>query len=134
MAGRGLLGRASIAVLLACLLGGCAVFERENRRALNALDEHAAPANAAARWSLAPLALPVGVAAVTVDMLLVHPVCSIDDAWADTVDWLWTPRGESRFRRAVMLPLAAAATPVVFAGDLVARAAFPIDSHECAAP
>lgn len=122
--------RAAISAALVLALAGCAVFESENRRTLNALDEHAAPASAAGRWALAPVALPVSLVAALGDMVIVHPICSIDDAWGDTVDWLWTPRGESRFRRAVMLPLAALATPVLFVGDLAARSAFPIDPRK----
>lgn len=118
-----------VTLALALLLAGCAVFDRDNRRLLTALDEHATPPRAAARWALSPLAFPAGLAAVTLDMVVVQPVCSVDDAWADTVDWLWTSHGESRFRRAVMLPLAVAATPPVFAGDWLARSVFPIDAR-----
>src|SRR5512139_3831993 len=118
-------GRAAISLALALCVSGCAVFARENRRTLNALDEHATPRSAAARWALSPLALPVGLGALTLDMLVVQPVCSVDDAWDDTVEILWTPRGESRFRRAVMLPLATAATPLVFSGDLLGRSLLP---------
>lgn len=125
-----LFARAASAALIALALSGCAVFERENRRTLNALDEHATPASAAARWALSPLALPLSLVAAIGDMVIVHPVCSIDDAWADTVDALWTSHGETKFRRAVMLPLATLATPVVFTGDLLARSLFPIDPNE----
>lgn len=118
-------------VLLGCAAtSGCAISSRENRRTLNALDEHATPPSATARWAMAPLALPVSLGAVIGDMLLVHPICSIDDAWADTVDALWTSHGETKFRRAVLLPLATLATPIVFTGDLIARALFPISNHK----
>ena len=119
-----------VTLALALLLAGCAVFERDNRRALVALDEHLTPANTAARWALAPLAAPVAFAAVALDMVVIQPICSVDDAWADTKDWLWTSQCESRFRRAVMLPLAVAATPPVFVSDWLARAVFPIDARE----
>lgn len=129
-----LVARSAGAALVALALSGCAVFERENRRTLNALDAHATPASAGARWVIAPLALPASLVVAVGDMLIVHPVCSIDDAWADTVDALWTSHGETKFRRAVMLPLAALATPVVFTGDLLARSLFPIDPNERLAP
>lgn len=121
--------RPALAATLVLALSGCAVFEAKNRRTLNALDEHAAPPNAAARWALSPVALPVSFVAALADMVIVHPVCSIDDAWHDTVDWLWTSHGESKFRRAVLLPLSALATPFVFTGDLLARSVFPIPPH-----
>ncbi len=126
--------RSSLAALLALGLTGCAISESENRRTLNALDAHATPSSAAARWAVTPLALPVSLVAAVGDMVVVHPICSIDDAWADTVDALWTSRGETRFRRAVLLPLAAIATPFVFTGDLGARALFPIDPNDRLAP
>ncbi len=115
---------ASSTALLCSLLASCAVVERENRRLLSALDEHAIPASEPARWALAPIALPLGLAAVTTDAVIVHPATVLDDAWGDTVEWLWTSRGDSRFRRAVMLPLVTIATPVVFSGDWLGRAVF----------
>ena len=124
--------RASLAALLA--LSGCAISESENRRTLNALDAHATPSSEVARWASSPLALPVSLVAAVGDMVIVHPICSIDDAWADTVDNLWTSHGETKFRRAVMLPLAAVATPFFFTGDLGARALFPIDPNRRLAP
>ena len=130
MGARRRFGRAAISVGLLLCLSGCAISERENRRTLNALDDQLTPRSDVARWALSPLALPVSLVAVTIDAVVVHPVCSIDDAWGDTVDWLWTPRGESRFRRTILLPLAAAATPFVFTGDLAARSLFPIDARK----
>jgi hypothetical protein len=126
--------RRALGAALVLTLSGCAVFEADNRRTLNALDAHASPPNAAARWALAPVALPVSFVAALADVVIVHPVCSIDDAWHDTVDWLWTPHGESKFRRAVLLPLSALATPFVFTGDLAARAVFAIPPHGEEAP
>jgi hypothetical protein len=115
--------------LLALAASGCAIAERDNRRTLNALDEHATPASEPARWALAPLALPVSLVAAAGDMLIVHPVCSVDDAWADTVDVLWTSHGETRFRRVVMIPLAALTTPPFFAGNLLFRSLLPVDPN-----
>jgi hypothetical protein len=101
--------------------------ERDNRRTLNALDASLTPESAAARWAAAPVALPTGLVALAVDAVVVHPACSIDDAWGDTVEWLWTPDpDESRFRRAVLLPLVTLATPPVFVGDWLGRALFAI--------
>lgn len=121
------MARSMLLLLLAmawALTAGCAVFKEENRRTLNALDEHLTPSSVGARWVFAPLALPIGLAGGATDLVLVHPACVIDDAWGDTVELLWTPRGESRFRRAVMLPLVTLATPFVFIGDWLGRAAF----------
>lgn len=121
-----------VAALLAACLASCAVMERENRRTLNSLDEHWSPSSEAGRWAAAPVALPAALVGLVVDGLIVNPAVVVDDAWADTVDWLWTPKGESRFRRAVMLPLAALATPFVYVGDWIRRGFFagPRDEAE----
>lgn len=114
-----------LAILL--LLPACAMAERDNRRTLNAMDASLAPAAAGARWAAAPLALPAGLVGLAADALVVHPACSLDDAWGDTVEWLWTPDpDESRFRRAVLLPLVTLATPPVFLGDWLGRALLAI--------
>ncbi len=117
-----------VVLLLGC--AGCAISEKENRRTLNALDARVIPEGEAARWALAPVALPAGLVAAAVDMVVVHPATVFDDAWGDTRAWLWTSRGESRFRRAVMLPLVTIATPFVYVGDWLGRAIFAIDPRE----
>ena len=120
--------------LLACtlfaLLAGCAIVRPENRRTLNALDAHVIPDLAATRWVAAPVALPAALVAVAADVVIVHPCCVFDDAWGDTREWLWTPRNESRFRRAVMTPLCAFATPFTFLGDWLWRAMWDIEPRE----
>jgi hypothetical protein len=118
-----------LAPCLACTVA-CAIGERENRRVLNALDARAAPATDGGRWALAPLALPAGLLAGLADMLVVHPSTVFDDAWRDTVDLLWTSREESRFRRALFVPLAALATPFVYVGDWLGRAVLAIPPHD----
>ena len=118
--------RTAVLMLLLLLCAGCAVFNKDNRRTLNALDEHVAPESTAARWALAPVGLPVGLVAGVLDMVIVHPATVFDDAWGDTKQLLWTPRDESRFRRAIMLPLATIATPFVYLGDWLGRALFDI--------
>lgn len=116
--------------LLLFLAAGCATSEHDNRRMLNALDAHLTPRSPTARWIAAPVTLPVGVVALVGDAVVVHPCCVLDDAWRDTRGWLWTSHGESRFRRAVMIPLSALATPFVFTGDWLGRAIFDIEPHE----
>ncbi len=108
------------------LAASCAIAEPDNRRTLNALDAHLTPTSTSARWLASPVALPVGVLGVAADALVVHPCCVLDDAWGDTVEWLWEPREESRFRSAVMTPLRVIASPIVFVGDWLGRATFDI--------
>ena len=99
---------------------GCAVMEPGNRRTLNALDERWAPPTPAGRWAAAPVAFPAAVVGLLADALVVNPALAVDDAWSDTVEWLWTPDpDESRFRRALIVPAAALATPFVYVGDWI---------------
>jgi len=116
--------------LFLLLLAGCAVFEQENRRTLNAMDERFTPDSTAARWALAPIGFPAGLVGGVLDMVIVHPSTVFDDAWGDTIELLWTPRDESRFRRAIMLPLVTIATPLVYVGDWLGRAIFAIPPRE----
>lgn len=114
------------AIALWCCLSGCALFDRDNRRTTSWLDENATPASDGARLALAPLALPAGVVALAADAAIVHPISVVDDAWGDTVELLWSPRDESAFRRVVLTPLAAIATPLVFTGDWLGRSLLPL--------
>lgn len=122
---------AGCAIVFAIALSGCTVFDDEQRRTLNWLDESLAPESAGARYALLPVAVPVGFVALTADAVVVNPVMSIDDAWLDTRDLLWT-RGEdvSNLRRVLVAPFAAAATPIVFAGNWLGRCLFPFDPYE----
>lgn len=125
-------GRLCAALALALtLLCSCAVTVEENRRALNALDASSlAPSSTSGRWALSPIALPAGIVTLVVDAVLVHPTTVWDDAWGDTIELLWTPRDESRFRRALMLPLVTLATPLVYIGDGLGRAIFAIPPRD----
>jgi hypothetical protein len=112
--------------LLLLLAAGCAMAAPENRRTLLWLDDNLKPASGVARGALLPAAIPIGLAALAVDAVVVHPVTVVDDAWGDTVDLLWTTRGETPLRQALFAPIAALATPFVFAGDFLGRCNFAI--------
>lgn len=99
---------------------------RDHRRTLDWLDETWTPASPVARRAVLPLAIPVGVVGLLTDTVLVNPACAVDDAWGDTVELLWTPREESPLRRALFVPLATVATPLVFAGDWLLRCLLPL--------
>ncbi len=119
-------------LLVACLLvSGCAVGEVANRRTLNELDHHLTPSTATGRWAAAPVAFPTALVSLAADAFVVHPSTVFDDAWRDTRDWLWTPDpSESRFRRAVLFPVTLLATPFVYVGDWLARAAFALGPND----
>jgi hypothetical protein len=120
----------SIAMPLLLLGAACSMFRTDNRRTLNLLDRELTPKDTAAKVALAPIALPVGVAAFAADLAVVHPVATIDNAWNDTEELLWRSRDESALRRALVVPIAAIATPFVFAGDWFGRWLLPITSED----
>jgi hypothetical protein len=107
------------------LLAACTAV-RDGRRTLDWLDANLTPSSPAARGVLLPVAIPVGVVGLLTDVLLVNPVLAIDDAWGDTTDLLWTSQEESTLRRVLFTPLAAVATPFVFAGDWLGRSLLPL--------
>jgi len=111
-------------------LAGCAIANPDNRLLLNAMDANLTPSSTAGKWALAPLALPAGLAAGVLDAAVVRPVTQLDDAWGDTVDVLWDIGDETTFRQAVLTPLAAIATPLVFAGSWVTRSIFDVGDRE----
>ncbi|MCB9876948.1 MAG: hypothetical protein H6835_05015 [Planctomycetes bacterium] len=122
--------RSAVMLCALPLLGAaCAMANGDRRRVLNVLDHNLTPSSATGRWLLSPVALPVGIVAGVADAVVVHPVSQLDDAWLDTVDLLWVSHGDSPLRRAVLIPVAALATPLVFAGDWFGRAVFDIDDH-----
>jgi len=62
-----------LALLIAVISASCAMSESDNRRLLNALDEHLAPESTAGKWALAPVALPTGLVAFAVDAAITVP-------------------------------------------------------------
>ena len=115
-------------LLLLGLFAGCAVFNEENRRTLNRLDEWIQPETTGARLALAPAAVPLGTVAGATDMVLVHPVSVIPDAADDVYQLYWKPREMDWLRKVLLYPVYAIATPPTFAGDWLARSLFAIGS------
>jgi len=112
-------------VCLAVLFAGCTTMRDDSRRTVDWLDGNLTPESPVARGALLPLAIPVGFLGLVTDTVVVNPACAVDDAWGDTVELLWTSREESPLRRALITPLAAVATPFVFAGEWLWRSIVP---------
>lgn len=110
-------------------MAGCAMMEKPNRRALNALDHRIHIESRALRIAAAPLMVPLATGALAADALVVHPVASIPRAADDTAAVLWGDRRQRDFREVLVLPLRAAATPVVFVGDWILRATLSMDEE-----
>lgn len=112
--------------LLCC--GGCAVFNRDNTPALNFVEQHLIPKENPGRALSYPLVIPVGLTAATLDMFLFHPLSVTADAWHDTNDLLWDKLDWDRHyvtTTASTLPRAAA-VPLVFIADFLARSTFDL--------
>jgi len=108
------------------MLTSCAMSNPERRKLLNYIDEHWSPSTTTGRWLASPVALPAGVVAGATDALVLHPVSQFDDAWVDTVDVLWDFDDSTDFRTALLTPLLALATPVVYAATWTTRSLFDV--------
>ena len=114
-------------VIVVSMTCGCAMFEEDNRRVLNALDETIQPKTVSGRVALAPLGVVAGTAGLAADALVVNPVHQIPEAWDDTAELCWEFGNMSPLRQAVLFPLRLGATPPTFIGDWLCRAMFDID-------
>ncbi len=123
MPGKQTMGR--VCLMLGLAVSGCAMFDSDNRRTLNLLDRHITPDSLGTQIALAPAVLPLGGIALAVDQFIVHPVCVSDDAWDDTRTVLWESDDPSLFRRVLLVPLVALATPFFYLGDFLIRASTP---------
>lgn len=116
---------ARVCLLVGLAVSGCAMIDQDNRRTLNLLDRHISPDSLGTQLALAPVVLPLGGVALAVDQFIVHPVCVGDDAWDDTRRILWESDDPSLFRRVLLVPLVALATPFFYLGDFLIRASTP---------
>jgi hypothetical protein len=121
-------GKALLALLLAAALpasAGCAWRNREHTPLFNASEKYLVPREQPARALSYPVTVPVSLAAVTLDLLLVHPAMELPRAYDDTKDALWDIRWrdwrEGAFTESAKLLPRVALTPAMFAGDWLAR-------------
>ncbi|PJZ75797.1 hypothetical protein [Leptospira neocaledonica] len=121
----------SIAVFLIFVLGfsNCAVFNRNNTPLVIKVEENLVPEETGYKILAAPVYIPLGLVAVILDLIIVHPIIRIPDAFNDTVKLLWTPRDAGYVTRMGFLPISTAMTPVVFILDLFARSSFDINGN-----
>lgn len=122
--------RALIIVMLSLQLvtSGCAVFNRDNTPALNLVERKLFPEDKTARLAAYPVLIPLSLAAVTLDMVLLHPASQIPKSWKDTRESLWDDfQWENMYvTESAALPLRVAATPVIFGGSFLARSTLDI--------
>ncbi len=121
------LGTLALLLLAASSLpiSGCAWRNREHTPLFNASEKYLVPKSQPARAISYPVTVPVSLAAVTLDLLLIHPLMELPKAYDDTKDALWDLhwgdwKGSAFTASTTLLPRVAL-TPVVFAGDWLGR-------------
>lgn len=114
---RRIMGWMAVAVLLTVVgpMTGCAIFNDDNRRTLNKMDELVAPQSAGAQVALAPLAIPVASGALLVDAAVVNPVMALEPAAEDTYELYWKPREVEPLTRAMLFVPIVVLTPPTYA-------------------
>ena len=119
----------AIAVLFLC--AGCAVFNRDNTPTVNLVEERLIPAENPARTLSYPVMIPVGLVAVIIDCVIVHPVTVADDAFGDTTDALWDcfEWDTEYVTECGSLVPRTLLTPIVFTGCFLGRSTFDIPPH-----
>ena len=122
----------SAAAALACT-GGCAFMNRDNMRTLNWLEDDVMPEKGTtARQLTYPITVPLGLCAMAADIIVVHPICSVDDAVLDTDDACWSKFDWDKgyVTECAQLPFRVVFSPVVLVGDWALRCMFDIGPNK----
>ncbi len=114
-----------IAVMgLAC--SSCAFMNRQNLTLTNLSRKHLVPDNTAMQWVTSPVWVPLGLVAGVTDVVLVHPVSVIDDAWSQTAATVWAPSGSGYVAETALFPLRVVATPPHWVVGWLGRSIFDV--------
>ena len=124
------MNRALLMLLPLCVCCSCAVAVPENRRLVTWVEENLVPEGETEKVLVAPVVLPIGMAAGVLDAFVVHPAYVIDDAYESTMDALWRDVDLGYVTYCGSLPFRAALTPVVFFGGALARSIFDIEPYK----
>lgn len=113
------------------MTSGCAVFNEDNTPTLNWSEKHLVPDSPGAQLATAPLTVPAGLTAVTIDAVIVNPAMVIDDAGQDVGELLWDDLEwrDHYVTECAFLPLRTASTPPAFSLVFIGRACFDIDDR-----
>lgn len=118
-------------VLLSAILStlsGCAMFNRENTKALNFVESHIVPSDPLVAKATYPLTIPVSIVAVTFDAFLFHPLAVVPDAVDDMQEWAWDNMDWENhyFSTSASVVPRAAFTPLAFTGSFLGRSMFDV--------
>lgn len=112
---------------VACVCTGlqCGVLAKRNRVLTGLLDEHLAPKTTVAQVALSPVAMPVGLATLTVDAVLINPVLHVPDA-IEIANWVFTEVPFTGFGEIIVFPMRIISYPVMFVGAMIFYITIPI--------
>lgn len=113
------------------LLTGCTWIEPANRRTWNLYEEHLVPESEPAYSLTLPLTATGGLVALLLDVVVVHPIASIDDAALQSTDLLWDDAnfGAAYYTECALVPARAVGTLVHGVSNWVFRVLLPIDPY-----
>lgn len=117
------------AVVLAGLLGlslNCGVLIERNRVLTGFLDENLAPESAVGQAAFAPLAMPIGLATLTVDGVVINPIRHVPDSIANA-NWVFTEVPFAGVGEILIGPMRILTYPVIFVGSVLFYTTVPID-------
>jgi len=97
---------------------------RRNRRLMNLCEKHLVPESTSGKLAMAPIILPVDIAAAALDIAVVHPATVVDDAWLDTKAVAWEPTRRGYVTECALLPIRTAFTPVAAGWFFLSRVLF----------
>lgn len=122
-------------VVMITLLGifpGCAVFNRENTRALNFVENHLVPSDPLTKKLTYPLTIPVSTVAVTFDALIIHPLTTLPEAADDMKEWAWKNMDweEHYFTTSASVVPRAVFMPLAFTGSFMGRSLFDVGQRK----
>ena len=116
----------ALAVVISIPISGCAVVKKKHRHVANLLDENLTPEDRASKVALAPIAIPVGLAALLVDGAAINPVLNLPKA-VDDAGNVFTKIDSAGPGEIVVFPMRVVTFVVFFVGSEVGRCALPID-------
>lgn len=95
----------------------CAIFNRENHRLVNIVEEKVVPKNLTLKIIAAPIYIPIGIVSGILDVFIIHPIAVLPKVADHTIDSLWTPKGHKYITTMGIIPFSMIATPFFFFGD-----------------
>jgi len=110
----------------ALLVSGCAVLSQEDRVLTRTLDEKFTPRSGVAKIAAAPVALPVGVAALAIDGVLLNPVRNLSDS-AELANIVFEEVPFTGLGEVIVFPMRLITYPILFLGAELVLCTIPVN-------